>query len=152
MSTPIFKHRHEGDGGQTEETKQMGETLRRRREEMQLSLKEIENATSIRMSYLQSLEEGRMQQLISPVYAQGFFRQYASFLGMDGERLVREHPRVFNRPEAQEFAYGIGTLEVRGNPGAGIKWLPNALWVFAFVGVLLLGWYLARQWGVLGIT
>lgn len=129
--------------------KEIGETLRHRRKEMNLSLKEAENATSIRMIYLQALEEGEMGKLISPIYAQGFFKQYAAFLGMDGESIVRQHPEVFSRPETQEFAYGIGTLEIRGNPGAGVKWFPNLVWIGIFLFILLLAWYVAKLFGVL---
>ena len=39
--------------------KNIGEQLRQRRKEMNFTLKEIENATSIRTSYLQALEERR---------------------------------------------------------------------------------------------
>lgn len=131
-----------------QQMKDLGDMLHQRRKEMNYSLKEAENATSIRMSYLQALEDGEMQKLISPVYAQGFFKQYAAFLGVDGEHIIREFPELFNRHENQEFAYGIGTLEVRGNPGAGIKWVPNAIWVFAFVFVLILAWYVARLFGI----
>lgn len=127
-----------------EELRSIGDTFKQRRKEMNLSLKEAENATSIRMSYLQAIEEGEVNKLISPVYAQGFLKQYAAFLGVDGEKIIREHPEIFNRPESQEFSYGIGTLEVRGNPGAGIKWFPNALWVSAFILVLIVAWYFAR--------
>ncbi len=132
-----------------QEMQAVGELLRQKRKQMNVSLKEAENATSIRMTYLQALEEGEMDKLISPVYAQGFFKQYASFLGIDGESIVREKPFVFNRPEAQEFSYGIGTLEVRGNPGAGVKWFPNAMWILAFILVLVSAWYAARFFGVL---
>lgn len=131
------------------EMKSIGETFKQRRKEMNVSLKEAENATSIRMSYLQSIEEGDMTKLISPVYAQGFVRQYAGFLGLDGEKIVKEHPDAFARAEAQEFSYGIGTLEVRGNPGAGVKWFPNAIWVLASVVLLLLAWYVARFFEVI---
>lgn len=127
-----------------EEMKKIGEIFKQRRKEMSLSLKEAENATSIRMSYLQSIEEGEVNKLISPVYAQGFVRQYAAFLGVDGEKIIREHPDIFSRPESQEFSYGIGTLEVRGNPGAGIKWFPNAIWITAFILLLIVAWYFAR--------
>lgn len=138
------------DPAETQEMKQLGELLRRRRKEMNLSLKEAENATSIRISYLQSLEEGEMNKLISPIYAQGFFKQYAAFLGIDGEQIVRDNPAVFNRHGAQEFSYGIGTLEGRGNPGASVKWFPNAVWILAFVSVLVVAWYFARLLGVIG--
>lgn len=130
--------------GLQQEGKTVGEQLKQRRTEMNISLKEVENATSIRSSYLQSIEEGDVGKLISPVYAQGFVRQYAIFLGLDGDKIVKEHSEMFDRPEAQEFAYGIGTMEIRGNPGASVKWFPNALWVLASVAILLLAWYMAR--------
>lgn len=132
-----------------DEMKKIGEAFKQRRKEMNLSLKEVENSTSIRMNYLQSIEEGEVHKLISPVYAHGFVKQYAAFLGVDGEKIVSEHPRIFSRPAPQEFAYGIGTLEVRGNPGAGIKWFPNAIWIGAFVAIALLAWQVARYFQIL---
>lgn len=126
-----------------DEMKSIGEIFKQRRKEMNISLKEAENATSIRINYLKSIEEGEMDKLISPVYAQGFVKQYASFLNLDGENIIREYPLAFSRPEAQEFSYGIGTLEVRGNPGAGVKWFPNALWIVLSVMVVLFSWYIA---------
>lgn len=127
----------------------IGEQFKHKRKEMNLSLKEVESATSIRMNYLQAIEEGEMQKLISPVYAQGFLKQYASFLGLDGEQIVKEHGHLFVRSGMQDFAYGIGTLEVRGNPGAGIKWVPNAVWIGLFVFLLFVSWYLARFFEVI---
>jgi len=66
--------------------KEIGEMLKEKRRELNLSLKEAENATSIRMGHLKAIEEGDMDQLISSVYAQGFIRQYATFLGFDENR------------------------------------------------------------------
>ncbi len=126
------------------ELKNLGESLKQKRKERNLSLKEVENATSIRTNYLQAIEEGDFNKLISPIYAQGFIKQYASFLGIDGEKIVRQHPEIFNRHEKQEFSYGIGTLESRGSPGSHVKWVPNALWLGIFVLLLGLAWYLAR--------
>lgn len=132
-----------------EEIKIIGDVFKQRRKEMNLSLKEVENATSIRTSYLQAIEEGEMEKLISPIYAQGFLKQYAIFLGMDGEEMLRENAHLFKRSGNQEFSYGIGTLEVRGNPGAGIKWFPNILWVLAFCAIAGVAWFLARYFELL---
>jgi len=122
-----------------------GDSFKTRREEMNVSLKEAENATSIRMSYLQAIEEGDIQKLISPVYAQGFVKQYATFLGIDGEKVVRDHSEYFSKNQQnQEFAYGIGTLETRGNPGASIKWVPNFIWGSVLILVFVTAWYFAR--------
>jgi cytoskeletal protein RodZ len=127
-----------------EQIKSIGEIFKQRRKEMNLSLKEVENATSIRVGYLQAIEEGEMSKLISPIYAQGFLKQYASFLGMDGEKIVREHANLFIRSGVQDFSYGIGTLEVRGNPGAGIKWFPNAVWIGLLLFLIAIAWYLSK--------
>lgn len=129
--------------------KQLGNLLRQQREEKNLSLREVENTTSIRMNYLKAIEEGDADKLISPVYAQGFIKQYASFLGMDGEQLVREHKNCFGTLEKQEFAYGIGTLEKRQHPGATVRWMPSLLYALVTVVVLVLAWYFARYVGII---
>jgi cytoskeletal protein RodZ len=123
----------------------MGDTFRKKREEMSLTLKEVENATSIRMLYLQAIEEGRVHQFLSNVYALGFIRQYAQFLGFDPEKLAKEHPDSFKSlPEKQDFAYGIGTLESRGNPQGGVRWIPNLLWGGAMLLLGVCAWLFAR--------
>ena len=127
-----------------EQTIHIGEVFKQKRKERNLSLKEAENGTSIRMSYLKAIENGEINKLISPVYAEGFVRQYAIFLGIDGEAIIKENPAIFSHRIHQEFDYGIGTLEVRDNPSAGVKWLPNALWIGAFALLLIIAWYMAR--------
>jgi len=126
----------------------LGEQLKQRRNEMNMSLKEAQNATSIQMAHLVALEEGEMDKLISPVYAQGFLRQYAKFLGLDGEKMVRENLELFQVREKQEFSYGIGTVEKRGTPGSGVKWFPNAIWALAFGGLLIAAYFAARYFEV----
>ncbi len=127
----------------------IGAMFQARRKELNLSLKEVESATSIRVAYLQAIEEGKMEKLISPVYAQGFVKQYASFVGLDGDRIIAEHHTVFRPPAYQDFAYGIGTLEMRGNPGAGVKWVPNSVWAALFFVMLIVAYYVARSLDVL---
>jgi cytoskeletal protein RodZ len=133
----------------SEELKRVGNLLRVKRNELNLTLKEIENSTSIRSSFLEAIEEGNISEFISGVYALGFIRQYATFLGIDAERMVREYPQAFHLPaEKHEFAYGIGTLEVRGSMGGGVKWFPNLLWAAVSVIVLVIAWLLAKYLGV----
>ena len=126
------------------EMKEIGEIFKQRRKEINVSLKEVENATSIRINYLQSIEEGEVKNLISPIYAKGFLKQYAAFLGIDGDKIVEENPHLFNKAPQQEFSYGIGTLEMRGNPGGNIKWFPNAMWVLLSAAIVALAWFVAH--------
>jgi cytoskeletal protein RodZ len=129
--------------------KKMGEKFRGKREEMNLSLKEVENATSIRMLYLQAIEEGRVDQFLSNVYALGFIRQYANFLGFENDKLNKEFPEALRmNPEKQDFAYGIGTLEMRGSPHGGVRWIPNLVWGSVLVVVAIAAWYFAKFVGV----
>lgn len=134
----------------SEELKLLGEVLRTRRKEMNLSLKEVENATSIRSGYLEAIEEGNIAQFLSGIYTQGFIKQYAIFLGMDVDRLVKENPGAFRTTgEKHDFAYGIGTLEVRGSMGGGVKWFPNLMWAGGAAIILVAAWYFAKFLGVL---
>ena len=133
----------------TTEMKSMGELFKNKREEMNLSLKEVENATSIRMMYLQAIEEGHVDKFLSSVYALGFVKQYAGFLGFDHEKIVKEFPKALApRQEKQEFAYGLGTLEVRGSSHGRVKWLPNLMWAGVSAAAIFAAYLFAKLLGV----
>lgn len=66
----------------------VGEVLRRTREYYGLSLEDVEKSLRIRASQLAALEEGRVDQLPGRVYAIGFVRSYAEFLGLDGDKMI----------------------------------------------------------------
>lgn len=134
----------------SEDLKRVGVLFREKRQELKLSLKEVENSTSIRSNYLEAIEEGAIHEYISGVYALGFMKQYAQFLGIDMDQMTHEYPYAFQMPvEKQEFSYGIGTLEMRGSVGGGVKWLPNLLWAGAAALLLTAAWFLAKFLGVL---
>lgn len=122
---------------------QIGAAFTQRREERNITLKQAETATSIRINYLHAIEQGELNKLISPVYALGFLKQYAAFLELDPDELLKEYPNALGEIPKQDFAYGIGTLEVRDNPSNGVKWLPNLIWIFAFGLLIAISWYLA---------
>lgn len=120
-----------------------GEYFKQRREERGLSLKEVENATSIRSTYLEAIEQGRFHQVISPVYAKGFVRQYANFLGIDGERFIQEYGHLFGKkPDKVDDVLGIGTLEQR-NPQNHSRMLPNLGLMMGTLLILGAAWLLA---------
>ena len=134
----------------SEDLKRVGHLFKNKRKDLNLTLKDVENSTSIRVGYLEAIEEGSIHQFISGIYAIGFMKQYASFLGIDFDGIVREIPHAFKLPqEKHEFDYGIGTLEVRGSLGGGVKWLPSFLWALAVAGLLVVTWYIAKYLGVL---
>lgn len=133
------------------ETKEVGEIFRKRREELEYSLKAVESATSIRQTHLQAIEEGNIETFLSTVYMYGFMRQYAHFLELDMEKIATEYPQAFQKAEeSQEFAYGIGTLEKRHGKSSmdNLKWRNYALWSSAFLGTFLVAWWLSRALGL----
>src|SRR5215204_5945147 len=74
----------EGPNGEAE----IGRSLERRRKERGLSLEEVEQATKIRKRYLTGLEHEDYTILPDAVYARGFLKTYANYLGLDGEGLA----------------------------------------------------------------
>jgi cytoskeletal protein RodZ len=112
---------------------------------MNLSLKEVEGALSIRSNYLQAIEEGQLGKLISPVHAQGFVKQYAAFLGLDGEKLLKEQGYGLQLPGMrQEFAYGIGTMEMRMTQGSHVRSFPSLLWILLLLLLVGAAWFVTK--------
>jgi cytoskeleton protein RodZ len=68
----------------------IGLILEHKRKEKGLSLEEVEQATKIRKRYLDGLEREDYAVLPAGVYAQGFLKTYANYLGLDGEALSRQ--------------------------------------------------------------
>lgn len=68
----------------------IGQILETTRKERGLTLEEAEHATKIRKRYLVGLEREDYGALPDAVYAQGFLKTYANYLGLDGDELSRE--------------------------------------------------------------
>lgn len=127
----------------------IGQVFQEKRLEKGMTIKEVENATSIRSNYLEAIESGELKGL-SPVYVKGFLRQYGSFLGIDMEMMQKQFPAAFTEgDEKHDFAYGIGTLEMRSNASGGVRWLPNLLWASAAALIVVAAWYFAKLLGLI---
>ncbi len=66
---------------------QLGKQLRLKRQEQCLSLENVAEATRIQQRMLQAIEEGDLDELPEPIYIQGFIKQYADTLGLNGTEL-----------------------------------------------------------------
>ncbi|MDI3299048.1 MAG: DUF4115 domain-containing protein [Bacillota bacterium] len=71
----------------------VGSILRRRREEMGLSLEEVQARTKIRIRYLDAIERGDYELLPGEVYVRGFLRAYAEALELDPRPLLEQYRR-----------------------------------------------------------
>lgn len=69
----------------------VGTILREARNRREVELSEVEAATRIRFRFLRAIEDEEWDVLPGGVYTRGFIRTYASFLGLDGDRLVNDY-------------------------------------------------------------
>lgn len=87
----MFKKRNIDVG--TVETLTVGDCLKRRREEMGISIREIGLRLGVKTEYLESLENGNYENLPPQVYVRGFLKSYASLLGVDAIQAVKMYNR-----------------------------------------------------------
>lgn len=67
----------------------VGEILRRARVYYNQSIDEVGGILRIRSTHLEAIEQNRIDDLPGRVYAFGFVRAYAEYLGLDGEKIVK---------------------------------------------------------------
>lgn len=79
---------------------QLGDYLKARREELELTIEEVSDQTNIARRYLRALEREDFNQLPAEVYVRGFLRTYARLLNLDAETLIADYKEC--RPEEDE--------------------------------------------------
>lgn len=70
------------------ESASFGAWLRRQREMREIHLHEIADRTKISLRYLQAMEQDRFDLLPAPVFARGFLREYAKYVGLSPDEVV----------------------------------------------------------------
>jgi helix-turn-helix protein/uncharacterized protein DUF4115 len=70
---------------------EIGNSLREARVRKELDFPELEQGTKIRAKYLRALEDEAFDALPGPTYVKGFLRNYADYLGLDGQLYVDEY-------------------------------------------------------------
>ena len=75
-----------------------GQALAAKRGERGLTIEQVEASTRIRADHLRALEADQLDRLPAPVYAKGYLRTYATYLGLDAEELVAGLPRNGRAP------------------------------------------------------
>jgi transcriptional regulator with XRE-family HTH domain len=119
----------------------IGEALRSAREAQGRSLDEAAVATRIKASYLEALEREQFGELGGSVYAKGFLRSYAGYLGIDPAPLLEAY-RAQEQPDAPLFAHAPRAIGGLKTGRRGPNWLAVAI---ACVSVILL----VSLWGLL---
>jgi len=70
--------------------KEIGQKLKLKREENGVSLEEAASDLKMRASQLESIEEGRKEDFKDVFSLKYFIRDYAKYLGLDGEEMLDE--------------------------------------------------------------
>lgn len=104
-------------GGET-----VGRSLKRAREEKNLSLDEVSRATKIKKEFLIAIEEDRFDALPGQVFTRGFIRAYGDFLGLDGQQAALKAVRSLEG-------------EIPSVPGSSLKAAGGMGWAFVVGGI-----------------
>ncbi len=115
-----------------------GTWLRRQREGREIDLREIADASKIGLRYLQAFEEDRFDILPAPIFAKGFLRQYARYVGLDPEEVVNFYLSACQEVDAEDSSLG---------PVRPPQRQPRSTWLLLVGAVLLivLFWWLLHK-------
>jgi cytoskeleton protein RodZ len=114
----------------------IGPTLRQARNRRKVELSEIEAATKIRVRYLRAMENEEWDVLPGGAYVRSFLRTYASFLGLDGDRLVDEYRRGAAVDLVAERPPRVDSVAASRPSRRGLRLPPQVLAVVISVGLV----------------
>lgn len=116
----------------------IGRILKQRREELGYTLQAAEEATRIRKTYLDSLENNRFSELPGQTYVTGFIRVYAHYLGLKSNpllALLNDLQSVTTKPE-ETIQTARPLPDLRAGSSSGGDWRKFFL---IFILILVLG-------------
>jgi len=127
------------------QAQELGNELRQLREQKGLTMEQVQNDTKIRSRYLEAIEGGELSVLPGMVYARGFIKSYAEYLGVNGQELLERYGlstetqadtnEITMRRSARHAKADGGEKGVVGG-GAGPRLLPQVVAVVAVLGLI----------------
>jgi cytoskeletal protein RodZ len=140
MTEPEIATEPELEAPSEDAKESFGSWLRRQRELREITLREIADTSKISLRYLQALEEDRFDLLPAPVFAKGFLRQYARYVGIDPEETVN----FFLTARGQEEEEVTGVAQ---RPPQTV-----ATWSYVVVAIVVVVVLMAVVWGLLWLN
>lgn len=96
--------------------KHIGEYLKQRRCEKNITLEEVASQTGIREQYLTALESGDFEKIPGDVFIKGFIRNNGNFLEENGNDLVEAYTKGLATPEALHEPLKAAPSDVKEQP------------------------------------
>lgn len=113
----------------------IGLTLREARSRRKIDLPQVEAAIKIRVRYLQAMENEEWDALPGGAYTRGFIRTYASYLGLDGDRLADDYKKSTAQPGGERAPRRVEPV-ASGSP-AGRSRVPSGVLIGAVCLLLI---------------
>ncbi len=125
----------------------VGPALRKAREHRGLTLEEASRGTRLRVDQLDALEAEDFDALFGDAHVRGAMRTYASFLGLDPDKVVGAYSRRVDDPEPPMPPAKMGAIE-RAMIAARIRDNQRFLLIAAacLVGILILLGFVSREY------
>ncbi|MDK2958560.1 MAG: cytoskeleton protein RodZ [Synergistaceae bacterium] len=123
----------------------LGKEVRRKREELGLSLKDVHEGTKIRMQFLEGIERGDFSEFPGTVYVRGFIRNYLQFIG--AEEFWADYLPVLSEGTEKVREEEPAVVGSCTPPAKGFK-PASRFWIFAILLLVAVGssWYLWYTW------
>ena len=79
----------------------LGDYLKNKREAQNITLEEVSQATRIRRTILEAIENNHYDLIPPKVFTQGFIKSYASYLGLDENDVIKRYYEIMESLEAK---------------------------------------------------
>ncbi|MBI2875002.1 MAG: helix-turn-helix domain-containing protein [Firmicutes bacterium] len=124
---------------------EIGEDLKAARLGKNLSLDQVQQATKIRIKYLQAIEDGEFVQIPGEIYLRGFLRSFAEAVGLDGKELLQRYSQDSRQPEEpREPVWSLPGWTGRKRAARRSRLLTGLLGIIA---LLALAWVILARLG-----
>jgi cytoskeleton protein RodZ len=124
----------------------LGELLHRTREAKRKTIEEAAETTRIHASFLRALEEDDFEKLPAEVFARGFIRLYASYLGLDPDdtfrRYAAQDKTEFKEPTIKQYHSEVIDEEIMDRTSIFIKKKKSKILPVTILLIILILFYM----------
>lgn len=113
----------------------IGEKLKSAREKRSLTIGQVQKQTHIHATVIMALEEGRCDEILTPIYVKSFLNKYAHFLGLDARQITLDYSAI--HPELPQQKLKLEKVDLRNSID-----LLKIIHIARILLILVLVWFL----------